>query len=34
MDMEKNKFNNNNKMMTSWYIGFFEGDGNFQINSE
>lgn len=31
MDMEKNNLNKN-IMWLSWFIGFFEGDGNFQIH--
>lgn len=31
MDMEKNNLNKN-IMWLSWFVGFFEGDGNFQIH--
>lgn len=33
MDMKKNIFNNN-VLRLGWLIGFFEGDGNFQIHYE
>jgi hypothetical protein len=31
--MEKNNLNKNITWL-SWFVGFFEGDGNFQINSK
>ena len=33
MDMKKNILKNN-VLWLGWFIGFFEGDGNFQINYE